>query len=82
MRTGDLFIADWTSVRAIHLNFASRQLIAFGGLENAFDRQNFLGIAWLPRYGLVGVCKRSASECVSYQNQMGLFPNFGANFVF
>jgi len=57
-------------------------LVAYGGLENALDRQNFLGIAWLSRYGLGGVCKRNATECVSYQNQMGLFPNFGASYVF
>jgi hypothetical protein len=63
-------------------SFGSRRLVVYGGLENAFDRQNFLGIAWLPRYGIAGVCKRNAGKCVSYQNQMGLFPNFGTSYVF
>jgi len=69
--------------RASHtFTFGSRHLAAYGGLENAFDRQNFLGIVWLPRYGLAGVCRRNPSSCVSYQDQMGLFPNFGASYIF
>lgn len=69
--------------RASHtFTIGSRHLVAYGGLENAFDRQNFLGIAWLPRYGVAGVCRTNPSRCVSYQNQMGLFPNFGASYIF
>ena len=62
--------------------FGSRRLIIHGGLENAFDRQNFLGIAWLPRYEIEGGCKRNASSCVSFQDQMGRFPDFGVSYIF
>ena len=62
--------------------FGSERLVAYGGLENAFDRQNFLGIAWLPRYGLDGTCKADPNKCVSYQSQMGIFPNFGVSYRF
>lgn len=61
----------------------SHRLVAYGGLENALDRQNFLGYAWMPRYGLKGVCLlHPVGYCISAQSQMGLFPNFGARYVF
>jgi hypothetical protein len=61
----------------------SRRLIAYGGLENAFDRRNFLGYDWMPRDVLMKRCKSSdINNCISAQDQMGLFPNFGASFVF
>ena len=62
--------------------FGSHRLVAYGGLENVFDRQNFLGYAWLPRFGTGGRCEKNPSGCVSAQYQMGLFPNFGARYFF
>lgn len=60
----------------------SHRLITYGGLENAFDRNNFLGYAWLPRLGLAGKCDTNPGNCISSQNQLGRFPNFGARFIF
>jgi hypothetical protein len=62
--------------------FGSHHLTVYGGLENAFNRDNFLGYAWMPRAGLAGSCESSPSRCVSAQNQMGRFPNFGARYTF
>ncbi|WP_446742555.1 TonB-dependent receptor plug domain-containing protein [Silvibacterium acidisoli] len=63
-------------------SFGTRQLSLYGGLQNAFDRQNFLGMAWLPRYDLTGACEKSVNACIVAQNQMGIFPDFGAVFTF
>jgi hypothetical protein len=57
-----------------------RHLVVYGGLENAFNRVNFLGYAWMPR--AVSACEWTPARCVSTQNQMGRFPNFGAKYVF
>ncbi|WP_164981449.1 TonB-dependent receptor plug domain-containing protein [Silvibacterium dinghuense] len=62
--------------------FGSRRLSLYGGLENAMDRNNFLGIAWTPRRGDVGLCQKSITYCISDQDQMGIFPDLGAMFVF
>lgn len=63
-------------------NFGSRKMSLYGGLENAFDRQNFLGLAWLPRQNYSTVCKSDVNNCISDQKQMGIFPDIGAIFTF
>ena len=62
--------------------FGSHHLAIYGGLENAFNRKNFLGYAWMPRAELTVNCNRTPGNCVSAQDQMGRFPNFGARYVF
>jgi len=71
---------DFQTDRIFH--FGIRQLIAYGGLENALDRHNFLTYAWMPRIGAVFNCVTRADHCQQEQYQMGLFPNFGARVVF
>jgi hypothetical protein len=71
---------DFQAGRIFH--FGETQLIAYGGLENALDRQNFLGYAWMPRIGAMFDCLTRADHCQQEQYQMGLFPNFGARVVF
>ncbi|MFT4112914.1 TonB-dependent receptor plug domain-containing protein [Silvibacterium sp.] len=63
-------------------NFGSKQLSLYGGLENALDRQNFLGLAWMPKELYAHSCDKDPSGCISTQNQMGLFPDFGTIFTF
>jgi hypothetical protein len=60
----------------------SHRLVLYGGLENALDRENLLGYAWMPRANLYGDCKHEPAKCVSAQDQMGRFPNIGARYVF
>ena len=60
----------------------SHQLIAYAGLENVFDRANLLGYYWTPRLGSQGGCIPDPSRCVSAQNQMSRFPNFGVRYAF
>ena len=64
--------------------FGSRQLIAYAGLQNAFDRENLLGYFWMPRleYYKLSPCAAGASGCVSAQYQMKRFPSFGVRFLF
>jgi hypothetical protein len=59
-----------------------RTLAVYGGLENALDRQNFLGYAWTPRVDVYWPCAPNPTGCVTEVTQMGLFPNFGARFSF
>jgi hypothetical protein len=59
-----------------------RILSIYGGLENALDRQNFLGYAWTPRVDIYSPCGANPANCVAEETQMGLFPNFGARFHF
>jgi hypothetical protein len=59
-----------------------RTLAVYGGLENALDRQNFLGYAWTPRSNIYWPCTANPTDCVTEVTQMGLFPNFGARFSF
>ena len=56
-------------------------LNVYGGLENAFDRSNFLGYAWLDR------CEASNGFCgvgvpEERISQMPRFPSFGARYSF
>jgi hypothetical protein len=62
--------------------FGHRRLVLYGGLENALDRGNLLGYAWMPRAKVFGGCKSVPTRCVSSQDQMGRFPNIGAKFSF
>ncbi|MFP5230141.1 MAG: hypothetical protein ACLGXA_21185, partial [Acidobacteriota bacterium] len=64
------------------LNVGARQLILYGGLDNAWNRKNFLGYFWMPRENAYGYCAKSAANCVSEQYDMVRFPDFGARFVF
>lgn len=62
----------------------SRQLITYVGLQNAFDRENFLGYFWMPRltYLRNSPCKVNPGACLSAQYQMKRFPSFGVRYVF
>jgi hypothetical protein len=60
----------------------SHRLTAYTGLENVFDRKNFLGYYWMPRLGALGGCSSNPERCVSPQHQMSRFPNFGVRYAF
>jgi hypothetical protein len=60
----------------------THQLVAYAGLENAFDRRNLLGYFWMPRLGAVGGCVKDPDRCVNAQYQMPLMPNFGMRYFF
>jgi hypothetical protein len=62
--------------------FGAGELIAYGGLENALDRRNFLAYAWMARIGAGSNCLTRADHCQQEQYQLGLFPNFGARVAF
>lgn len=59
-----------------------RTLILYAGLDNAWNRRNFLGYFWMPRAQAYGWCSQDPARCVSEQYDMVRFPDFGARFVF
>ena len=71
---------DFSVTRNFYIG--ERTLAVYGGLENALDRQNFLGYAWTPRINIYWPCTANPTDCVTEVTQMGLFPNFGARFSF
>ena len=63
--------------------FKDRPLTVYGGLENATNRQNFLGYAWLQRADIYYSCNGgNLPSCVQEETQMSRFPNFGARYSF
>ena len=70
---------DFQTTRTFHL--ASHVLYLFGGLENAFNRQNLLGYAWTPHCSDMAQC---AAENGAYAAvpQIGRYPNFGARLFY
>lgn len=71
---------DFQLDRTFHIG--SRQVIAYGGLDNAWNRKNFLGYFWMPRVGAEGHCVANPDACMSAQYQMNRFPNAGIRYVF
>ncbi|HEV7236977.1 MAG TPA: TonB-dependent receptor, partial [Ktedonobacteraceae bacterium] len=55
-------------------------LTIYAGLENAFNRRNFLGYAWMPHCDLPGSCGFPAPY--TELHQMPLLPDFGVRFSF
>jgi hypothetical protein len=60
----------------------SHRLSLYAGLENVFDRANLLGYYWTPRLGYRGNCVSNPNRCVSPQDQLSRFPNFGVRYAF
>jgi len=56
-------------------------LTIYGGLENAFNHNNFLGYAWMPHCDLPGTCGYSNGPYTEL-SQMPIFPNCGIRYVF
>jgi hypothetical protein len=56
-------------------------LYTFGGLENALDRNNFLGNAWLPHCANSQHCIETNGAYTTV-SQIGLYPNFGVRAYF
>jgi hypothetical protein len=72
---------DFETDRAFY--FGSRKLVLYGGLENAFNRQNFLGYFWMPRVDAYARCGANVEKgCLSAQHEMVRFPDFGVRYVF
>lgn len=70
---------DFQFSRDFHLR---KNLINFqGGLENALDRANFLGFAWMSRCSATKSCLAKYGGALEV-TQMPLFPNFSAKYVF
>ena len=71
---------DFEISRAFFLG--THRLIAYGGLENALNRQNFLGYFWMPREDAYWSCGRNPQNCLSAQHEMVRFPDFGVRYFF
>ena len=64
-------------------NFGARTMAIYGGLENAFNRQNLLAYGWMPRCERVSRCDQAYGGVpVSAIYQVPLFPNFGVRYWF
>jgi hypothetical protein len=60
-----------------------KNLAIYGGLENAFDRKNFLAYEWMPRCEFFGPCKSYyQSNFIVPIYQISRFPNFGIRYTF
>jgi hypothetical protein len=69
---------DFQVDRSLHIR--QNTAILYAGLENVFDRKNFLGYTWMPHCETPGwkPCDAPYTE----QSQMGRFPNFGMRYLF
>jgi hypothetical protein len=70
---------DFQFSRDFHLRRG--QIYLQAGLENAFDRQNFLGYAWMDHCASNSGCLKKYGSYVEV-TQMPLFPSFSAKYVF
>jgi len=59
------------------IKIGSAALELYGGMDNIFNRSNFLSYAWMPRYDL-GTKQR---DPVATFWQMPIFPNFGVRII-
>lgn len=56
-------------------------LTVYAGLENAFNRKNFLSYAWMPHCDVPGTCGFQQGPYIELY-QMKRFPNFGVRYSF
>ncbi|QNI30770.1 TonB-dependent receptor [Alloacidobacterium dinghuense] len=64
-------------------NLGDRKLAIYGGLQNAFNRENLLAYEWLPRCTTSGRCMQGYDNVpVSPIYQIPLFPNIGVRYWF
>ncbi|HEX4006683.1 MAG TPA: TonB-dependent receptor [Acidobacteriaceae bacterium] len=61
--------------------FGSRRLVGYFGLDNAWNRKNFLGYAWMPNAASVVDCSRPEA-CQSEVYDFQRFPDGGLRFSF
>lgn len=60
----------------------TKRLVAYAGLDNAFNHKNLLGYFWMPRIGTDNHCASNPEHCLSPQYQMKQFPDFGIRYRF
>ena len=60
---------------------AGHDAYLYVGLNNALDRDNFLGYAWEPRCVAVAGCAEQNGAFTSV-SQMPIYPNFGVRYIF
>jgi hypothetical protein len=70
---------DFQFSRNFHLR--RNQMNVQAGLENAFNRQNFLGYAWMDRCSAMASCTAKFAPYVEV-TQMPIFPSFSAKYIF
>lgn len=70
---------DFQFSRDFHLRRS--QINVQAGLENAFNRQNFLGYAWADRCSVSASCLAKFGAYIQV-TQMPLFPSFSVKYVF
>jgi len=70
---------DFQVTRVFHIN--QTEIRAFGGVENALDRQNFLANEWLPRCAKYPSCIATHGAYIAVP-QISLYPNFGIRVSF
>ena len=71
---------DFETDRSFYIG--DRKLVLYGGLDNAFNRTNFLGYYWMPRIGAYWQCGGNVENCISEQHEMVRFPDFGVRYIF
>ncbi len=55
----------------------------YGGVQNAFNRQNFLGYVWLDRCSTVTISVQDFNGVpITQVNQMPVFPSAGVRYQF
>ena len=75
---------DFALNRDFHINRGIKGVInIYGGVQNAFNRQNFLGYVWLDRCSTIPICVEDFNGVpITEVNQMPVFPSAGLRYQF
>jgi hypothetical protein len=75
---------DFALDRDLHINRGIKGVInIYGGVQNAFNRQNFLGYVWLDRCSTIPICVQDFNGVpITEVNQMPVFPSAGLRYQF
>lgn len=75
---------DFSLDRDIHIHHGIKGVMnLYGGVQNAFNRQNFLGYVWLDRCSSITICVQDFNGVpITQINQMPLFPSAGVRYQF
>lgn len=58
------------------------RLVAYVGLDNATNHQNFLGYYWMPRVDAYWKCKNNVQNCVAAVDSLSIYPDGGLRYRF
>jgi hypothetical protein len=57
-------------------------LVVYAGLDNAWNRRNFLEYLWMPRADAYYGCKGNPQNCVSEIDSFSRYPDGGIRYIF